>query len=248
MRLLILNPNTTVAMTDRLMAAATAVAAAGTTLVPLTATRGMPYISSRAEAQIAGSIVLEMLAGHHRDVDAAIVAAFGDPGVPGARELYDIPVIGMAEAAMLTACTLGRSFAIVTFTTALVPWYEECVTLNGLDARCVGVRALSGLPASVVDVQDERAEPLIALLNTTISEAGADVLIPGGAPLAGFAGRVADRIDVPLVDPIQAAVKLAEALATLRPHKARAGTYARPLAKPTTGLDGALARRIGHLD
>ena len=85
------------------------VAAPGTALVPLTAPRGLPYIASRAEAQIGGTIVLEMLAEHHRSADGAVIAAFGDPGLFGARELFDIPVIGMSEAAMLTACMLGRS-------------------------------------------------------------------------------------------------------------------------------------------
>jgi Asp/Glu/hydantoin racemase len=248
MRISILNPNTTGAMTDRLMAAAGRVAAPGSTLLPLTATRGVPYISSRAESQIMGAIVLEMLAEHHRDVDAAVIAAFGEPGLHAARELYDIPVVGMAEAAMLTACTLGRRFAIVTFAGPLVAWYEDCVTLHGMDPRCAGVRALPGVPASVVDVQEQRLDDLVALLDRTVEEAGADVLIPGGAPLAGLASLVADRIAVPLVDPIQAAVKMAEGLVALRPRKARTGTFARPPAKPTSGLPAALAARIGHAD
>jgi allantoin racemase len=55
-RILLLNPNTTVAMTDRLLAAAQLAASPSTTLVPLTAPRGVPYIATRAEAQIGGAI------------------------------------------------------------------------------------------------------------------------------------------------------------------------------------------------
>lgn len=144
MRILVLNPNTTAAMTDRLVGAGRAVASAGTDLVPLTAPRGVPYIATRAEAQIGGAIALEMLAEHHRSVDAAIIAAFGDPGLLAAPALFDIPVVGMAEAAMLTACMLGRRFAIVTFAPALGPWYREGVEMHGLASRCAASARSTG--------------------------------------------------------------------------------------------------------
>jgi allantoin racemase len=248
MRILLLNPNTTEAMTRRMTDAAQAVAAAGTELVPLTAARGVPYIATRAEAQIGGAIALDMLAEHHRSVDAAIIAAFGDPGLFGARELFDLPVVGMAEAAMLTACTLGRRFAIVTFARALGPWYEDCVDMHGLGGRCAGVRTLDSTIVSVPDVQDEKEALLVDLASRTVFERDADVIILGGAPLAGLAAKVRERIPVPLVDPIQAATKMAEALVALQARKAIAGTFRRPDAKAATGLPAALAARVSHTE
>lgn len=248
MRILLANPNTTAAVTQRLHDAAAKVAAPGTTLVPLTALRGMPYIASRAEAQIGGTILLEMLAETHHDADAAIIAAFGDPGLIGARELFDMPVVGMSEAAMLTACMLGRTFAIVTFTEALSPWYQDCVAMHGLQSRCAGVHALSAPVASIVDVQEQMAEALVVLANRAVAETRADVVILSGAPLAGLTDRVKDRVPVPIVDPVQAAVKLAEALVALKPNRATAGTLRRPGAKETCGLPSALAQRIAHTD
>ena len=81
-----------------------------------------------------------------------------------------------------------------------------------------------------------------------MTEDGADVVILGGAPLAGLAEKVRDRIPVPVVDQMAAAVKQAEALAVLRTRKAVAGTFRRPDAKATIGLPEALARRIEHRD
>ena len=248
MRILLLNPNTTVAMTNRMLAAGQQAAAVGTELVALTAPRGVPYIATRAEAQIGGAIALEMLAEHHRTADAAIIAAFGDPGLLGARELYDIPIVGMAEAAMLAACMLGRRFAIVTFARTLGPWYEDCVAMHGLAGRCAGVRMLDAAIKSVPDVQEEMEGLLVALANRAVVENEADVVILGGGPLAGLAAKVRDRVPVPLVDQVQAAVKMAEMLVTLRPLKATAGTFRRPGAKATTGLPAALAARIQHSD
>lgn len=73
MRLLMLNPNTSTGVTDLIVAAAEAVAAPETQIVPATAPRGVPYIATRAEAVIGGAIALEMLAELHEGVDAAVM-------------------------------------------------------------------------------------------------------------------------------------------------------------------------------
>ena len=88
----------------------------------------------------------------------------------------------------------------------------------------------------------------IELANRAVAEDDADVVILSGAPLAGLAGKVKHRIPVPVVDPIAAAVRQAEALVALAPRKATAGTFRRPGPKSTEGLPEALARRIEHRD
>jgi allantoin racemase len=246
MRLLLLNPNTSAAVTERLAASAHAAAAAGTQIVPLTAPRGVPFIASRAEAQIAGAVALEMLAEHHGRYDAAIIAAFADPGLLGARELFDVPIVGLAEAAMLTACMLGRRFSIVTI--AMGPWFRECVDMHGLGGRCASIRMLDEPFASLASVQEEKEEELVALANRAVSEDEADVVILAGAPLAGLAARVRQRIPVPLVEQTIAAVRQAETLVALSPIKATRGTFRRPSAKSSTGLASSLATRIAHQD
>ncbi|TPQ32766.1 Asp/Glu/hydantoin racemase [Bradyrhizobium guangdongense] len=248
MKVLLLNPNISGEITRLMLDVGQRAAAPGTELIPCTATRGVPYIATRAEAQIGGAIALEMLAERHHEVDAAIIAAFGDPGLFAARELFDIPVIGLAEAAMLTACMAGRRFAIVTFAQALGPWYEECVRAHGLWERCAGIRMLDQSFAHISDVATEKEDLLVALANRAVIEDEADVLIFAGAPLSGLAERVADQVPVPVIDQVVAAVKQAEALAALRLRKATAGTYRRPNAKPTTGLAAALAARLEHRD
>lgn len=246
MRLLLLNPNTTSALTDRMMAAADRVKAPATEITAATAPRGVPYIATRAEAQIAGAIALEMLAECHDRFDAAIIAAFGDPGLGGARELFALPVVGLAEAGMLTACTLGRQFSIVTFATALEPWYRECVAWNGLASRCASIRTLEGTFTSIAGVQEEKEDVLVALAERAIAEDGADVVLLAGAPLAGLADKVRDRLPVPVIDCVGASVKMAESLSALQPRKATAGTFRRPPPKSSIGLPAALARWLAR--
>jgi len=245
-KLLLLNPNTTTEVTDLLYAAGARVASPGTELVAATAKRGVPYIATRAEAQIGGAIALEMLAEAGPGIDAAIIAAFGDPGLFGARELFAFPVVGLAEAAMLTACMVGRRFSIVTFSRTLAPWYQECVAMHGLDIRCAGIRALDEAFHSISDVQAEKEEVLVRLANLAVEQDDADVVILSGAPLAGLATKVNHRIPVPVIDPVAAAVRQAETLAVLKPRKAVAGTFRRPDPKPTVGLAEPLAAIIEH--
>jgi allantoin racemase len=248
LRILILNPNTTEAVTTRMVEGGRAVASAGTELVPMTATKGVPYISTRAEAQIGGAIALEMLAEMHTSVDAAVIAAYGDPGLLAAKELFDIPVIGASEAAMLTACMLGQRFAIVTFATLLIGWYRDCLELHGLAGRCAGIFALDQAFGSIDEVQDRNGEGLVDFANSVLKDNAADSLIFAGAPLAGMARKVRHRIPVPMIDPIAAAVKQAEALVALAPRKAIAGSFQRPAPKPTIGLPPLLGARIEHKD
>lgn len=248
MKILLVNPNTSESVTDRIHAAAHEVASPGVELLALTAERGVPYIATRAEAAIGSAVTLEMLAEHWREADAAVIAAFGDPGLGGARELFPIPIVGMAEAAMLTACMLGRRFAIVTFARALGPWYRECVEYHGLTSRLAAIRMLDDGVEEISNVQETKEEKLIELANRTIAQDEADVIVLGGAPLAGLAHKVRDRVAVPVVDAVGAAVKQAEALASLRLRKATAGTFRRPDPKPSTGLPEPLADWVGHAE
>ncbi|MEL6264414.1 MAG: aspartate/glutamate racemase family protein, partial [Pseudomonadota bacterium] len=169
MRLLIVNPNTTEAMTERMAGVARAAAAPGTEIIALTAPRGFPYISSRAEAQVAGVVALEMIAAAP-PADAAVIAAFGDPGLRAARELFAMPVVGLAEAAMLAACALGDRFAIVTFTPSMIDWYGEGVGAAGLGGRFAGFRVPPAARGPVADV----AETMRADIETLVHDAAAD--------------------------------------------------------------------------
>lgn len=238
MRLLLINPNMTEAMTVAMTAVARGIAGHEAEIIPLTATRGFPYIASRAEAQISGANVLEMIAEHHASVDAVIVAAFGDPGLVAARELFDLPVVGMAEAAILTAAMLGERFSVVTFSPHMARWYTDCVRQSGMEARFTGVRYPQTAPATVDDVANRLRPELIALAREATATDGADVVILGGAPLAGLAPKIADETPGLLIDPVAAATAQAMSLVRLAPSYAH--RTARPAAKTSSGLGPAL--------
>ena len=245
MRILLINPNTTHALTEKLSTAARMGLPPDAELIPVTAETGFPYISSRAEAQIVGGTVLDTIASYRDEIDAAVIAAFGDPGLLAARELFDLPVTGMTEASMLTACMLGQRFAFVTFTRHLAPWYGEQVRQAELSARYAGVFTPDAPFGAIDKVDADLREVLIAECNVAV-EAGADVLILSGAPLAGMAASLAGEVTAMLLDPVQAAVQQAATLARIAPKGASGGSFARPPGKPSTGLPNALAGHIAR--
>ncbi|WP_304615768.1 aspartate/glutamate racemase family protein [Paracoccus sp. (in: a-proteobacteria)] len=238
MHILIVNPNTSTSLTERMERAARCQIPADVTLSSRTAPRGFPYISNRAEAQVAGSVTLEMLARQGTGTDAAIVAAFGDPGARAARDLRPFPVIGVAEAAMHSAAMLGERFGILAFSRQMQGWYRDCVHQVGLERRFAGFRAPAVAPRSPDTAQEDLHDALLDCLRDCQDRDGADVVIVAGAPLAGFATLAAGETRLPLVDPVIAALHQAVALSRLA---ARRGRHERDDPKPSTGLDPELA-------
>ncbi|WP_238366021.1 aspartate/glutamate racemase family protein [Mesobacterium pallidum] len=245
MRILLINPNTSQVLTDKLDRAARAVLPPDVELVSVTAEEGFPYISSRAEAACAGVGVLDVLARRGAEVDAAVIAAFGDPGLLPAREAFDLPVTGMTEASMLSACMLGQRFAFVTFTPRMAPWYNEQVRQAELSARFAGTFTPDVPLGNIGEIDSDLRGPLVAECHRAVA-AGADVLILSGAPLAGMAPSLRTEVDAVLIDPVQAAVLQAAALVRLAPLGASGGSYRRPPGKPSTGLPAALAKHIAR--
>ena len=244
MRLLLINPNITQAMTDSMADEARRFVSPGTEIVAVTAAFGTQYIANRAEAAIAGHAVLDSLATHAADCDGAIVSAFGDPGLAAAREFADIPIFGLAESAMLTAWTLGRRYSIVCLTPRLRRWYIECAREHGLDGRLASVRALDVPIPDITQAKDQLRARLIAECNHAVDQDEAEVIILGGGPLAGLAREAAADIPVPALDGISCAVRLAEAVIGLSPRQPSKGSFTRPEPKPAKNLSPALQARI----
>jgi Asp/Glu/hydantoin racemase len=224
-------------VTARIGACARAAASPGTEITAISAPFGLPLIVTRADWLVAGSATLAALAAHRGTYDAAVIACFGDPGLDAAKELLDVPVLGISEAAFHAACLLGRRFGIVSFTAALRPMFEEVLAHHGLAARCAGFRmgpAFAGDPGRVAE---ERRDLLVELCRQSVEQDGAEVVILAGGPLAGIAPALAPHVPVPLVDGTAAAVRLAEAMVGLAPP----GAPRAPRARMLTGFDPGLA-------
>ncbi len=240
--LLLINPNTTRSITDLVLKHAGRFAAKGTTLRGVTAAFGPKVVASRAGYAIAGHAALDALANDKRPRDAVVLACFGDPGLAALKEASAVPVVGMAEASILRAAALGRRFSIVTGGSRWKPMLEEFVGSQGLGSQLASVRTVA---PTGVDIA-RRPKAALALLARSCAACvkdGADVVILGGAGLAGLAEELADRVDVPLLDSLACAVATAEALAA-RKRGRRTDTAATLPPVGSVGLSPALARLL----
>lgn len=223
MQILVLNPNTSPLVSERLrertgLRLAELDLADTHRIRTITASIGPSYISSEVGYAVAAHAALDAWA---RDAEAGGVAeaillgCFGDPGVQALREASGLPVIGLAEAAMRRAARLGR-FSIVTGGAAWVPMLERLARGFGLGDALVAVHAVAPTGAALA------ADPAgaIDLLGDACVKAsrGVEAVILGGAGLAGYAAPIAPRLDCPLIDSVDAGLDwlLREPLDTMR--------------------------------
>lgn len=245
-RLLLINPNTSAHVTDRLLAQARVAADGVAEVIGVTATFGAAIIGSRTEDAIAAHAALEIAARHAAGVDAVVMGVSMDSGLHAVRELLDIPVVGMAEAALVTACQLGGRVGCLTLGSRLLPLYRDLTERHGFGARVAAWRALD-LPAAYGPTLDSSSVEAVAQGCRRLVEAdGADVVVLCAAVLAGCGTRVRDIVPVPVIDAIDAATRQALLLAALAAPAPRAGSYATPSGRSVTGIADELRERLGR--
>lgn len=206
MRIALINPNTSRKTTDAMVGIAAAAAGRGTQIEGHTVRFGAPLITGPQALDVAANAVVALapaLAG----VDAVIVSAFGDPGLQGLRARLDIPVTGIAEAAMAEAGASGRRFAVVTTTPELAPQIARTAKRYGHDGFA-GTWTTPGDPATLADDPAALKSALGNVIERAVAEADISAVVIGGGPLALAARSLAETSRVPLIEPISAAVRL----------------------------------------
>lgn len=190
------------------------------------------------EFRCAAQTIRLALEAERAGYDAFVIGHFQEPGLLEIRGAVDVPVIGLGEASMLAALSMGSRLGLVTIDPAFIDWHERQVRAHCLDRRVVGVRAVHmDLPSFMRAFTDddsyarvyadfiEQVRPLVA--------AGAEVILPaGGLPMLLFSRECPFVIDGALVlNGIAVAVKSAEMALALRNLTgavvSRRGTYAK---------------------
>lgn len=240
MKLLLINPNISESVSELIRSEAQRSAAPGTEIEVLTAPFGVAYIETRFESLIGAYATAQLAAEHHARFDAVVVAAFGDPGLAGLREVLPVPVTGLTEAALASAHLLGNRISVIAISQRIQAWYREVITAYGFGPRLASIRALDRPLSSIGGVQDEHLQSLKTLAERAVDEDGAEVIVLAGAPLAGLARALQGQLPVPVVDGVSSAVRHAQTLVALQPGLARRGSFAPPPDKPNRGLPSAM--------
>lgn len=227
MRIAVLNPNTSDAMTGAMTAAAQAVLPPDVQAHGITAPRGPAAIEGYEDQAIAAAAVCEMVRASP-GYDAYLIACFGDPGLYAARELTRAPVVGIGQAALLTACALGRRFAILTTLARGVGTIEDRLTLYGLRERCVAIRP-TGVPVlGHGPGGGEGLRRLIAEARRAVEEDGADTLVLACGSMAGEAQEVGAATGIPAVDGVTVGALQAYSLVRAGLWTSKVGAFAPP--------------------
>ena len=244
MRILLLNANTSEFVTTRVATHAVLAARAGTEIVPLTSSFGARIITTRSELAIAQHATLDALAQHADGCDAVVLAVSYDTALHAAREMLHIPVVGITEAAWLTACLLGTRTGVVMFGRRVLPLYQELATLYRMDARIAGWRAIeSSAPYGDGD-QTEVDQLVVDAALDLVERDGCEVVVLAGAVMAGVPQRLQTRVPVPLLEGVSCAVAQAEMLVHLGCPKPTTGSLAALPQRELVGISAALRARF----
>ncbi|MCV7421593.1 aspartate/glutamate racemase family protein [Mycobacterium yunnanensis] len=213
MRLLLVNPNTTASMTAAIESSARSVAGPATKVMAVNPAEGPASIENDDDEERCIPHLLDVVAraqaGPDRP-DAYVIACFGDPGLEQVRTTVDVPVLGIAQAAMHAAALSAGSFSVVTSMSATVPtaW---TLAKTYTPSQCLGVYA-TDIPVLRIDSDPTTVGPIGDLCETALAQDASGSIVLGCAAMAPFAAPLAERLGVPVVDGVVAATLLAEAL------------------------------------
>ncbi len=245
-RILLINPNTSEAMTALVLRHARAELPSDIEIVPVTARFGATVIASEAAFAVAAHATLDAYAANPGPWDAVLLACFGDPALHALREISPAPVVAFADAAMSEAAGYGR-FAIVTGGARWAPMLTRLAAALGHAATLAGVVTLPLDGGQIAANPEAALAALRAAVEQAVEQYAAQAVIIGGAGLAGLAARLQPDAPVPLIDSVLAGARRAGALA--REHASSVAPAALPRAAgdciATTGLGQELAALLG---
>lgn len=225
-RLLVINPNTSEEMTQSIENTIYSSNPIFYTNV-VHPNNGPKSLESYYDYQIAAFEMINMLQNSSVKYEGVLVSCFGDPGLYALKEMYENPVIGIAEAAMSAAILIGRKFSIIAASMKAVSMMKDLVCQYGLTDRLASVRALN---TNVLDIEKNKIgmiDQMVPVIHQCI-ENGADSIILGCASMTGLKEKLEEKVKIPVIDPIQIGYKWLEALVQADVKVSNKGSFSFP--------------------
>lgn len=172
--------------------------------------------------------ILKTVDEYKAGCDAIVINCFADPAVNAARELTDIPVVGPAEASMMIALMLGHKFGVISTFRNSGPWIELQIRNMGIKQRLAGA---IGIDIPVLELGSDlkkTARYLIDAARDLIDSKGAEVIVLGCTGMALVARMAKEELEVPVIEPMATAFKVAELMISLKLTHSEIGLYMAP--------------------
>jgi len=231
MKIVLINPNTTESMTMRMHEVVTPLLGDQVQLTPLTAASGMASIEGYFDEVFVVPPMIELLKPIAGEIDGVVVGCFDDTGVDALRAMLNVPVIGICQAAMLSASMVATGFSVVTTLPRSVPVIEELALRYGMERQCRRVRA-ADIPVLALEEEGSDArEKIRAEVERAVAEDRCEAVILGCAGMTDLPVWLARETGVPVIDGVVAGVKMMEALIGAGITTSKVGAYATPRKK-----------------
>lgn len=208
-RILVINPNSTEAVTRGIDAACEPLRMAGGPAIEcVTLKEGPPGIESQQHVDGVVAPLVALVRAREADCSAFVIACYSDPGLHSVREATRKPVLGIMECGLATAMTLGQKIGVIAILRKSIPRHLRAMGAMGLMDR---LAAELPVGLGVTELSDE-ARTLGRMKEVGVrlrDEHGANVIVMGCAGMARYRDALADATGLPVVEPTQAAVAMA---------------------------------------
>ena len=232
MRIFVINPNTSEAMTDQIRVSLDRIRRPDTELFVTCAATGPETIESAYDEAYAVPPTLDLVRQANAEgYDGVIIACFSDPGLQAAREISAIPVFGIQETSIHVAAMLGAGFAVMTPRAYRVNSKRLEVLHKRMGEHLVCVLALDMTTAETTADPAKTKARAIALGREALAR-GAEVAVLGCAGMSGYADAVEAETGIRVLDPTAVTLKVAEGLVELGVRHSKVGLYTAPPQKP----------------
>ncbi len=229
MQILVVNPNSTQSMTDKIVEAACAVASPGTMIHGATAAGAPASIEGHYdEAMSLPGLLARVREAEANGIDGIVVACFDDPGLAACRELTTAPVLGICEAAVKAASMLATSFSVVTTLPRAIPVIEHLVHGYGLSHQCRRVRSAE-IPVLALEEPGSNARLKVRdEILRAIREDRCEAVVLGCAGMADLTAWLSEETGIPVIDGVSVATRMIEALVGAGLKTSKINGYAFP--------------------
>ncbi|MFQ8432738.1 aspartate/glutamate racemase family protein [Amaricoccus sp. W119] len=234
MRILVVNPNSTRSMTEKIVVAAKAAASPGTEIVGATGKGAPASIEGHYdEAMSLPGLLAAVREAEAGGIDGVVVACFDDPGIDACREIATGPVLGICEAAVKAASMLATSFSVVTTLPRSVPVIEHLVHRYGLSHQCRRVRS-AAIPVLALEEPGSNARMKVRdEILRAIEEDHCEAVVLGCAGMADLTEWLSAETGIPVIDGVSIATRMVEALVGAGLRTSKINAYALPNEKMT---------------
>ena len=213
-RILVINPNSNVAMTAAMDRSLERMRyAGGPEITCVTLAEGPFGIETQRQADEVTVPLCALIDRERDDYDAFVIGCFGDPGVVAAREITSKAVIGLCEAGVSAALNFGETYGIVTNLASDTNAEIRLLRAQGLESRLVGIEAMGVAVTALADTPEICRSAVAAARR--LGERGARGVVLGCAGMSPFSRQVQKETGLWVVDPVIAAAGLAFATIAL---------------------------------